>query len=223
MILTMRSSAFINNFSKNEDPKVILGATYIVASKNIGVTSKYDKCAMVLLYPPPEVLMEMDLGKVNMKKNGRYIMAYNDYLMSYLVSISTIIKSSIERGSLIVIMSTDKEDSTLGILKLIRKFIFDNFGYVVEKYGDKSELSNIYTDEYNGILELCEYYIKRDKKRKLKHAKLSDYNGKRTWFFDNYNKKTRKQMLKKLKHDWDIDAEDCTPDELFEYVATYLI
>jgi hypothetical protein len=52
-------------------------------------------------------------------------------------------------------MSTDKEDDTLGILKLIRKYIFDNFGYVVEKYDKKSKISDIHTDEYNGILELC--------------------------------------------------------------------
>ena len=87
----------------------------------------------------------------------------------------------------------------------------------------KSKLSDIHTDEYDGILEFCEYYNKRQTKRELKKAKESDYYGKKKWFYDNYTKRLGKEIIKKLKRNWGIDAKDCTLDELFEYAVTYLI
>ena len=223
MILTMRSSAFIKNFAEHEDPEIILGATYIVASKSIGIMTKYSDNAIYLLYPTPDVLMELGLGKINRKKNGNYISKYEEFLIANITSISTIIKNSIKKHSLIIILTTDKEDDTLKILKLIRRFIFDNFGYVVKKYGMKSKLSDIHTDEYDGILELCEYYNKRQTKRELKKAKESNYYGKEKWFYNNYTNRLGKEIIKKLKRNWGIDAKDCTIDELFEYAVTYLI
>jgi hypothetical protein len=221
----MRSSAFIKNFAEHEDPEIILGATYIVASKSIVIKTNYLDNTIALLYPPPEVLIELGLGKVNRKHNGRYIFKYEEYLLNNIESISKIIRSSIMKHSLIIIMTTDKEEDTLRILKIIRDWIFDNFGYVVKKYGMKSKLSDIYTDEYDGILELCEYYIKRQRKRELKKAKESDYYDKRKWFYDNYSRILGKEIETKLKHKWgiDINYKDCTIEELFEYAVTYLI
>lgn len=199
MILTMTSKVFLNHFIAHELDKTILEASYIIASNKIRVGARGKKQAHVMLYPSSQTIMTINDEKdVNTKSNSEYIERYLDELDELSLQMAISVMMSIKEDSLVIILTTDRENDVFHHLKMIREWTYDNLGFKIGSYKKDSSLSD-FKDLNKGfesdIISLCKDVIRSEEKRKKK-KEMKTENGRRQ-YFSRLGKKKLKKLLKK--------------------------
>lgn len=213
-IIMMTSKRFIEDFIRREPPDVILDASFIIASERIkyGVKSK-NQC-MKALYPIADVIIKIsDEKKINYKHNSEFIDAYYKQLDTEILTLATMVKFSMMKKNLVIILTTTKENRVFNHLKLIQRYVAGTFGYYIQEYNPKEAIieQNIDTD----ILNKCNKVIKDVKKKNLKQS-LKSVHGSRQ-VFSSMKKKKLKSLLKKAN----LYSSDMTKEEMIETCVQY--
>lgn len=207
MMYFMNSKVFEKVFLINEDDKDILKAQYVLVSSRVRTSKKFSNIlnAYNVLYPNLESLAAPDPEIFENR--------YYEQLEECKALLATLIKGSIEESYNIIFMCSEKEDR-IGYLKLIAKFVLEEFKYPIYEYASyafgESKLINYNKDT---VIKKCNKCLE-EAKHNNKNNDDTDNNS------DKIRKLSKKKLRKKLK-EIDIDPSGMDKYEMRDLVYLY--
>lgn len=196
MIICMNSEIFLNHFIHEQKPNVILEATYIVASNKIRYGKRYSGQIETMLMPNEVTIMAMnDEHSIKSESNSEYVKKYFSEMDEDIRNISIIIKMSLMKNILVVVLTTKREEKAYGHIELFREYIRNKFDINIPMYKPNMNLDDISVKNKYEIIELCDKLISKDRKKEKKMLMKSE-KGQRE-YFSCLDKKELKKLLKK--------------------------
>lgn len=195
MIYMMNTKSFIKIFS-HEDPKHIEKTQFVVVSKRIRKTVEDDNVIFCSKLFPSDMLLADYRTEF---EEGYFEKEYRKYLDKNKLTLAIILKGVIEEKYTVVFLSTLKEWK-VGFMKILSKYIFDEFGYPVIDYkkykvGNKLPASVKNFDD-RSVLDRCNEVIKEEelsRKKRLMKTKEGRYE-----LVTSMSKDEMKEQLKKM-------------------------
>ena len=216
-LICMNSKEFFKYFIKNESDKTILDASYLLASNRIRYGRKYKNQCQVLFVPEDRVVMKLhDEDDILSKSNSDYVNAYYNQLNKTKLLMALTIRTVEEEGILAIILTTNREERGYNHLKLIQKWVEDNFnGYKIIRYKKNTRVSDCPNNPE--IIQTCNSIIKNEKKKKKKKM-LSSERGQREYFSTMGKKKLKKLLIKE-----GIYLSGMDEAEMIDVAMTFLV
>ncbi len=194
-IVTMTSKSFLKKFVCNEKDDVILDASYLLASERIryGQACK-DQCQK-MFWPSAYTIMSMSGRSSKLKYNAEYVDRYMKELDEIRGEMATILKMTLKKDLLTVIMSTPMEEDNLHLLKMIRQYYKREFDYDVIDYDKEKSIPKEKPETYSNIIKDCKSVISKERTNKIKKMMKTE-RGRRE-YYSSLSKKKLKRLLKK--------------------------
>lgn len=212
----MNGKTFLTTYIK-EDPKKVLKTQFVIVSSTIRKLGKkcWDKQiinANSNLYPSQQLIMEYD----NYKHNKNYEAEYYNQLDNSKPLLATLIKYVIDDNYTVVFLCGKKE-SKYNYLNLIKKYVWNEFGFHIYDYKKFKEGKEriVQVNNYD-VGRKCDKILKKAAKQK-KERMLSTESG-RKQYFSSMSKKDLKKELKKR----DLYYPDMSKSEMLDMLETFM-
>lgn len=211
----MNGKTFLTTYIK-EDPKKVLKTQFVIVSSTIRKLGKkcWDKQiinANNSLYPLQSLIMEYD----DYKHDKNYEANYYDQLDSAKPLLATLIKYVIDDNYTIVFLCGKKE-SKYNYLNLIKKYVWDEFGFHIYDYKKFKEGNEhvVQIDTYE-VAHRCDKVLK--KAAKCKREKMLSTEHGRKQYYSSMSKDELKKELKKR----DLYYSGMSKDEMIDMLETF--
>lgn len=215
-IFIMNGKTFLTTYIK-EDPKKVLKTQFVIVSSTIRKLGKKSWDKQIInangsLYPSQSLIMEYD----DYKHDKNYEVEYYNQLDNSKPLLATLIKYVVDDNYTVVILCGKKE-SKYNYLNLIKKYVWDEFGFPIYDYKRFKEGKEriVQVDNYE-VTRRCNKVLKKAAKRK-KEKMLSTENG-RKQYFSSMGKDELKKELKKR----DLYYPNMTKSEMIDMLETFV-
>lgn len=215
-IITMTSKTFLKKFVRNEKDDVILDASYLLASERIryGQACK-DQCQK-MFWPNAYTLMKMNAESTKLKHNAEYVDRYMKELDEIRGELAMILRMTLKKNLLTVIMTTSMEEANLHLLKMIRQYYKKEFDYDVTDYDKTKSIPKGKSEDYDHLIADCKSVINKDRTNKIKKMMKTE-RGRRE-YYSSLSKKKLKKLLKKES----LYLDGMGTPEMIEMAMTFL-
>lgn len=215
-IITMTSKTFLKKFVRNEKDDVILDASYLLASERIryGQACK-DQCQK-MFWPNAYTLMKMNAESSKLKYNAEYVDRYMEELDEIRAELAMILRMTLKKNLLTVIMTTSMEEDNLHLLKMIRQYYKKEFDYVVTDYDKTGSIPKEKSKDYAYLIADCKSVMNKEYTNKIKKMMKTE-RGRRE-YYSSLSKKKLKRLLKKES----LYLDGMSISEMVEMAMTFL-
>lgn len=211
----MDGETFLKQYIK-EDPQTVLKTQFVIVSSTIRKCGRYDKKNVInannTLMPEDQLIIDYD----DYKHDKNYRDAYYEMLDEHKAFISTLIKYAILENYTIVFLC-GKREKKYNYLKLLQKYVDDNFEYHIYNYKKYKEGKES-VREFNPsrVLRICDKEIKRT--TKIRKENMLKNKESREKLFSSMSKKELKKELKKR----DLYVSNLTKSEMIDMLDTFM-
>lgn len=171
LIITMDSKSFIEEFSPRIGPDFVLDSSIIVVGKRIKVGTRYTDIVtkMTSMMPDPTTIVMCVNSKkdTKLKSNSLYLEEYLKTLDTNKLAFAKILKKMLKKEKHLIILTSEKENKTLNLLRIITYWLYSRFEYFAIPYKDGdfiyADFFNLFDDKV--IKKRCNKIIKKAKKK----------------------------------------------------------